>query len=289
MARIRSIKPEFWTSERVMECSPLARLLFIGIWNFCDDAGNHPDAERSLKALIFPGDDIDSATVRRLLDELSENGLLSLYTHEGRRYLHVNGWRHQRIEKPTVKYPPFPGAQQPHNETTWPTGQVVDEQSPSGRRALDPGEEGERKGKGEDQDQEHVPADAATPAQPADEPAGDEPEPATAKTKPARGTRLPSDWTLPDDWLAWALADRPESTETAMRRVGERFRDHWIAATGKGATKLDWFATWRNWVRNERLPANTHHPPSRFTDLDQIDHEAGLERQPDGTYRIARQ
>lgn len=34
MARIRTIKPEFWTSEQVMGCAPLARLLFIGLWNF---------------------------------------------------------------------------------------------------------------------------------------------------------------------------------------------------------------------------------------------------------------
>ena len=45
MARIRSIKPEFWTAEQVMECSPMARLLFIGMWNFCDDGGNHHDEE----------------------------------------------------------------------------------------------------------------------------------------------------------------------------------------------------------------------------------------------------
>jgi len=34
MARIRTIKPEFWTAEQVMELSRDARLLFIGMWNF---------------------------------------------------------------------------------------------------------------------------------------------------------------------------------------------------------------------------------------------------------------
>ena len=79
MARIRTIKPEFWTSEQVMECSPLARLLFIGVWNFCDDAGNHPMSAKTLKALVFPGDDITSAKVGELLAELSTNGLIDLY------------------------------------------------------------------------------------------------------------------------------------------------------------------------------------------------------------------
>lgn len=95
MARIRTIKPEFWSSEQVMECQPLTRLLFIGIWNFCDDGGNHPDSEKTIKARVFPG------------DELSSNGLLSFYEHSGKQYLHVCGWEHQRIDKPTFKYPEF--------------------------------------------------------------------------------------------------------------------------------------------------------------------------------------
>lgn len=105
MARIRSIKPEFWTSEQVMESSPLARLLFLGIWNFCDDSGVHPLKPVSLKALIFPGDDIDSTSIRRLLDELYENGLIVLYAVGEKEYLQVTGWHHQRIDKPTFKFP----------------------------------------------------------------------------------------------------------------------------------------------------------------------------------------
>jgi len=37
--RIRSIKPEFWKSETVAALSPLARLLFIGLWNYADREG----------------------------------------------------------------------------------------------------------------------------------------------------------------------------------------------------------------------------------------------------------
>lgn len=144
MARIRTIKPEFWTSEQVMECSPLARLLFIGMWNFCDDGGNHPDAEKTLKALIFPGDDIDSSSVRRLLDELSERGLLTFYEHDGKRYLHVNGWRHQKIDRPTFKHPLF--IEQP--DESGAGDHVIGEPSTSDQRALTPGREGEGKGKG---------------------------------------------------------------------------------------------------------------------------------------------
>lgn len=124
MARIRTIKPEFWTSEQVLECSPIARLLFIGLWNFCDDAGNHVDSERTIKAEVFPADDISSSDVRRLLDELSSNGLIRYYTHENKGFLHVTGWRHQKIDRPTYKHPPYSG------EDSEPVRRAFDDQSP---------------------------------------------------------------------------------------------------------------------------------------------------------------
>ena len=108
MARIRTVKPEFWSSEQVMECSPIARLLFIGLWNFCDDAGNHVASAKTVKAEIFPGDDISSTDVQGMLDELSSNSLIAFYTKGDKEYLHVTGWRkHQKIEKPTYKHPAF--------------------------------------------------------------------------------------------------------------------------------------------------------------------------------------
>jgi hypothetical protein len=65
-----------------MECSPNARLLFIGIWNFCDDAGCHPLAPKQIKALVFPGDDITAAKVQGLPDELPATGLIVPYEAE---------------------------------------------------------------------------------------------------------------------------------------------------------------------------------------------------------------
>lgn len=108
MARIRTVKPEFWSSEQVMECSPMARLMFIGLWNFCDDAGNHVASAKTIKAEIFPGDDISSTDVQRMLDELSSNSLIAFYTNDSKAYLHVTGWKkHQKIDKPTYKHPRF--------------------------------------------------------------------------------------------------------------------------------------------------------------------------------------
>ena len=73
--------------------------------------------------------------------------------------------------------------------------------------------------------------------------------PAAAGPKPTtqRGRRLPDDWDPGDSGRSFAeqqgLRNGRLSAELA------RFRDHWAAATGQGATKLDWQAAWRNWVR----------------------------------------
>jgi hypothetical protein len=109
MARIRSIKPEFWTPEQIMECSTNARLLFIGLWNFCDDEGRHPESVRRLKAEVFPGDDLTLEGVQSLVDELVAHGLIDVYeTAQGEGFWQVTGWHHQRIDKPQdSRFPPL--------------------------------------------------------------------------------------------------------------------------------------------------------------------------------------
>lgn len=106
MARIRTTKPEFWTSEQVVECSPIARLLFIGIWNFCDDHGLHPASVKRLKMEVFPSDTLDDAAIQSMVDELESAKLLRSYSVDGDRYWQVTGWKkHQKIEKPTYRHP----------------------------------------------------------------------------------------------------------------------------------------------------------------------------------------
>lgn len=108
MARIRTIKPEFWTNERVMECSKTARLMFIGMWNFADDLGRLPLSAKTIKAQIFPSDDISSGDILGMVGELSANGLVLTYEVEGRQYIQIVGWQHQRIDKPQPGKCPSP-------------------------------------------------------------------------------------------------------------------------------------------------------------------------------------
>lgn len=109
MSRIRSIKPEFWTSAQLLECSTNARLLFIGTWTFADDAGRHPWSAKQVKAEIFPADAFTEQQMLSWLGELESQGLIVRYANGGKEFFYIDGWRHQRIDKPQEpKYPdPF--------------------------------------------------------------------------------------------------------------------------------------------------------------------------------------
>lgn len=65
----------------------------------------------------------------------------------------------------------------------------------------------------------------------------------------SRGSRLSPDLALPDTWKLWATEARPDLDPVLLF---DQFRDYWISKAGAAATKLDWFATWRNWVRSTK-------------------------------------
>tara|TARA_R110002033_G_scaffold29914_4_gene66650 strand:- start:6076 stop:6870 length:795 start_codon:yes stop_codon:yes gene_type:complete len=73
--------------------------------------------------------------------------------------------------------------------------------------------------------------------------------------KNAKASRLPDDWALPRDWGDWAVSEGWDASD--VRLEAEKFRDFWISKAGKDAAKLNWLATWRNWMRNSRTPKST--------------------------------
>ena len=68
-------------------------------------------------------------------------------------------------------------------------------------------------------------------------------------SKAKAATRLADVWMLPQAWCEWALQARPDLTEDDVRKQAEVFADFWHAKAGADAKKLDWLATWRNWIR----------------------------------------
>lgn len=209
MARIRTVKPEFWTDRRVGECSPNARLLFIATWNFADDHGGLDRSAKQLKAQAFPYDDINCEP---LVKELLDAGLLVEYEVAGDKYLHIKHFRkHQRIDKPqNARIPVYE-----HSENIPRT--LLD---PSKTIQRSKGLEGngmDRKGEGE----REVRAARSTLA-----------------------TRLPVDFGLTPERRAIAEAEKADP-----EREFAQFTDHFRAAPGVKGRKNDWDATWRNWCR----------------------------------------
>lgn len=137
MARIRTIKPEFWTSEQIVSCSREARLLFIGLWNFSDDAGIHPKSYKRLKMEVFPGDDCTEQDLQHWMNELIAGGLIIEYLIEQKYYWQVTGWKnHQKIDKPTYRHPSPHAAHAKFDEFSSNSQLIIDEDSSNAHRLL---------------------------------------------------------------------------------------------------------------------------------------------------------
>ena len=91
-------------------------------------------------------------------------------------------------------------------------------------------------------------------------------EPLTINHKPIkenkRGSRLPQDWFLTKAMGDWATQERPDLD---VRQVADQFKDYWVAQAGQKGVKLDWDATWRNWVRNTKSVKPNPYDVGRLT------------------------
>lgn len=143
MARLRTIKPEFWVSEQIGDCSTNARLTFIGMWNFCDDSGVHPAKPKTLKAELFPMDSFSAEEIAQWVQELIAAGLVGEFEHGGVSYWYVTGWaKHQKIDRPSFKHPKPPVIKVDNGASGSPSHpRSLDEDSSSIRRAPPPGVE----------------------------------------------------------------------------------------------------------------------------------------------------
>ena len=175
MARIRSFKPEFFSSPTVARLDYATRLFFMALWSFADDYGRGPANPKELIGFAFPwDDDLGSADARRMLGGLSAESLVTLYTVGERPYYQVNSWdEHQKIDKRSQPRWPGPEDDDARTQTTADLQEHEGsedpvESPPSPRRdssehsALEQG----NRGTGE-QDQDHG-ADGAFPTRIAD-------------------------------------------------------------------------------------------------------------------------
>jgi hypothetical protein len=108
MARIRSIKPEFWDDRKLAKrTSRDARLLYIALWNLADEWGRVNGDPQWIKGQVFSyDDDLNADSIAKLLEELENPalGAVTAYEADGDPYLFLPKLaKHQRLEPEKVK------------------------------------------------------------------------------------------------------------------------------------------------------------------------------------------
>lgn len=115
--RARNIKPGFFTNEKLAECSPIARLLFVGLWCAADRDGRLEDRPKRIKAELLP---YDSVNADDLLRELESNGFIVRYEVDGLKCIQIPRFgTHQNPhpKEPVSKLPePVAGKSEPATE-----------------------------------------------------------------------------------------------------------------------------------------------------------------------------
>lgn len=150
MARIRTLKPEFWTDEKIVTLPYETRLFFQGMWNFADDCGHIENEPLRLKLQILPHDPVDaSEQIKALVDA----GLVE----QRSGCLLIPGFeKHQRIDKASsCRFP---------EDSTKPLRGRRDTSSTPRNKKPRKGREGNGKeGKGGESRATRVPKDFAVP------------------------------------------------------------------------------------------------------------------------------
>jgi len=212
VAKIRGVKPDLWTDEDFVELSPLARLLWLGMWNYACDNGHLADKSKQIKMRVLPTDDVNCA---ELLREIAAQGLIE----------RADGWitipnltRHQKPDRRYFTTCEKEGCDEPPETVSQRAARrapaVHTPGAPSAHDGRTPGAhvDGDGEVKGSD---------------------GDRPR--------KRAHQLPDDFRPSDKHLALAA-----DLGVDLRREWPKFVDHHRA---KGSTMKDWSAALNNWMR----------------------------------------
>lgn len=135
--KIRTIKPDFWSSSKTTSVPREVRLLFIGLWNEADDEGRLLGSPKRLAGSLFPNDDdVDGRVVEGWLSQLASAGLITRYEVKGVAHVAVNGFNeHQKIDRRYPSRLPAPPAG-PADNTAGPTDNTA---GPTVKTALEGG------------------------------------------------------------------------------------------------------------------------------------------------------
>ena len=254
MARIRTVKPEFWTDEKIVECSLAARLLFIGLFNFADDKGCMERSPKRIKMQVFPADTIECEP---LIMELITHALLTEYSVNGNQYLYIPGFlKHQKINRPSnsaIPLPPeFTEISAPEKGESQSTHGTINDDSVSAHGGLTDGKEG--KGRERNKNKERECADENSSCG----------QLQTDLTTPIGKFPVLPNWRPGVDFVRQAfqwginLGDEPGFTPEEL----QQFRDYW-ASEGKVRNQVQWEQAFARSLQQQRSRAASGKPNRR--------------------------
>lgn len=118
MARIRTIKPEFFSHEEIFDAEiesglPL-RVAFIALWTLCDREGRFKWEPRRLKIGCLPYDELDFS---RVLDALTTRGFIVRYTVKGVEYGCIPSLTEHQVFNPRESASKLPGPKDADNSS----------------------------------------------------------------------------------------------------------------------------------------------------------------------------
>ncbi len=101
MARIRTVKPDYFSSGKQLRCSVDAAFLNISLWNHADDEGRLVDDVMEIGARCPRYYSATGEVVEKLLDELEKTQLIHRYEVDGKKYIQCHDFDdHQSISHP---------------------------------------------------------------------------------------------------------------------------------------------------------------------------------------------
>jgi hypothetical protein len=221
MPRIRTVKPEFFTSPDTAKASPMARILYAAMWCWADDYGVGETNLNGLLGFAFPDEDpVDRGELEELLREVSAAYSVLFYRASGRAYYYIPSWSaHQKTEKRTKDAGPKPwmdgsAPDLRFNDAEWFAGEIQRHSSA-----------GKGTGEGE-REQGNIGKGKGSP----------------------RGTRLDPDW-RPELHVWEEMAKECPCINLELEH--KEFVDYWTDRTSD-AMRVSWVGTWRNSMRKKQ-------------------------------------
>lgn len=232
VARLRTIKPEFFQNEDLADLPISDRLLFIGLWTLADRRGILEDRPKRIKASLFPYDDFD---VEIALQRLAEKGFLRRYASNGVSCIYITKFTKHQSPHQNEKESDLPVPDDYQNVLVLAPDENENTPSLVGSGVLGSGIQGvESGGKGR---------------------------------KRTLKSQLPKNWSPSESDVRYAKEDH-HLTDKDITHEAASFRDHWHS---KAEVRADWSATWRNWLRNSKRFAATRPPPTNGRYIHQRD------------------